>query len=685
MKCEVYQQQFYKDIEMNIRTSYPIQPAQTRTNQMSMQNNSVPVKENNTRELASSSVCFTGLGSLLRKSTKMNAEAKDFLEHAAQVLDVDAGKIFHMAQGKTQNQMRFLGSMVEHFNAQNFYAVQEHRVKEDGNVVLELFKRVLKPKDEHFAMVERSNLSMTNIKKCFDACEDNPKKLKKIQQAYEELGRVKEKDNLIIDIVESPNASEYIDNMQKYLPHFEAQKTSKGVIADLDRQIASNSVDVESAHITTKVNGIMKDLPQNSALCAEDFMHKFNDEGASLITTLKIKFNPTKESIEQGDAKGLLKIYNSTTKENIDFRLDFLDTTYFNYGKRDRMGKNEINELAGLFELADKDPNTMKFLGCLSAEGASLKCAGAYLELIDKVGSERLSSDSKKVAKLIKSEHWEPLQTVIDYYEKGPEGVVDKVFASIKGIFGSRKQKPIVPVSDLVKIDKMTQRTKKPYIAPSIKIVPMERESLLPTGKIEMPVAKEVSASISETAPVKKAKRSYLTFTPYVPKQPSAKKLLVINDVNKVIEKKLGSKVYAEQSGLYADKATKMRLSLLPEIFESIKETRAAERANGTFNRSKSVKNEDAVDSYTRINGKNKKLVNYMLKKRNADGTRMFSVKDILDTLADANREIIIGQNNSTKLNRFTAKDERAIYENIFEQKVTEFGKLQRARSAKKA
>ena len=74
-----------------------------------------------------------------------------------------------------------------------------------------------------------------------------------------------------------------------------------------------------------------------------------------------------------------------------------------------------------------------------------------------------------------------------------------------------------------------------------------------------------------------------------------------------------------------------------------------------------------------------------MLKKRNADGTRMFSVRDIMETLKEANKEILKGKANSTKANRFTAKDERAIYEGIFEQKVAEHGKLQRTRSTKKS
>ena len=47
---------------------------------------------------------------------------------------------------------------------------------------------------------------------------------------------------------------------------------------------------------------------------------------------------------------------------------------------------------------------------------------------------------------------------------------------------------------------------------------------------------------------------------------------------------------------------------MLPEIFASIKETRATERQLGVFNKRKSVKNEDALGLYKKINGKNNKI-----------------------------------------------------------------------------
>ena len=87
---------------------------------------------------------------------------------------------------------------------------------------------------------------------------------------------------------------------------------------------------------------------------------------------------------------------------------------------------------------------------------------------------------------------------------------------------------------------------------------------------------KAVKATSVETSKLEPAKETKVLrrgiFANKVAKQPSAKKLAVISDVNNIIEKKLGKNTYADQSKVYANNATKMRAGMLPEIFASIKE-----------------------------------------------------------------------------------------------------------------
>ncbi len=115
---------------------------------------------------------------------------------------------------------------------------------------------------------------------------------------------------------------------------------------------------------------------------------------------------------------------------------------------------------------------------------------------------------------------------------------------------------------------------------------------------------------------------------------------------------------------------------MLPEIFASIKETRAADRAAGKMKSNSS--NKDALALYERINGKNKKLVNYMLKKRNVDGTRMFEVKDIIATLDKAEAKIATNKKAAPKT--YKANDVKEYYNHLFDSKVQQYGKIQKSK-----
>jgi hypothetical protein len=162
-------------------------------------------------------------------------------------------------------------------------------------------------------------------------------------------------------------------------------------------------------------------------------------------------------------------------------------------------------------------------------------------------------------------------------------------------------------------------------------------------------------------------------------KQPSAKKLVVISDVDGIIEKKLGKNTLADQSRTYERKATKMRLSMLPEIFDSIKETRADKRAKGMFSKTKTESNSDALGLYQKINGNNKRLVNYMLKVRNEEGKRIYSVKDIIGKIDETEASIRSAKSAATKDSPYKAQESKNLYNNILNEQIAQNGKLPRA------
>ena len=154
-----------------------------------------------------------------------------------------------------------------------------------------------------------------------------------------------------------------------------------------------------------------------------------------------------------------------------------------------------------------------------------------------------------------------------------------------------------------------------------------------------------------------------------------AKKLKLKNDINEIIKQKLGPKTYTIQQGDYSNGAKIMRLKLLPVIFDSIKETRKMQKLAG---QKPSVQNRDAIDLYSRITGRNKKLVNYMLKQTDSSGKKIFDIKDIIKEIDSTEQRII--NLKMAKKKEFKAADAKAIYQHEFEKLLTEHGKLNHKR-----
>lgn len=622
---------------MNINTNYPVQQI---NNQKMNVVQTKPVTQTKNQD-----VSFKGLPNIvkpiMKQTIKIDKEFHDYANEAGAILSVPATKITETLTGKTVKQGVFFEKLVQRFNGRNFGKPEAER--EDGNIVLELVDKIQKPTDEHLRFVDNVNMSMSGMKRCFDVCEDNPEKIAKVRELHNSIQNIKRGD-ITEQVINSPNFNEYIQHSDKYLPIFKDCTESEGIVKTIDKDIASAIEKTLHRGTLSNLENAISKYPKNPAITKENLLPGCNDGKIYMLLQLQTRFNMSAADLEAGDIKGVMRIYHSANK-NYNFKMKFMDENYVNYGKREHVAKNEINELAALFDLSDKDPHTKEFLKAATKENISLGGAAKYLKLIDTIGPERLTQDIKTIKKIYSKNQQNSTNAILEHYAN----YKPSFWETVKGMFVKKPvAKEITPVRDMVKID-----TKEDVIKPQIVINASK-------SVVEPEIANPV-----QTVKISKPKRQYYVFKPFVPAAPTAKKLVVINDVNKIIEKQLGSKVLSEQKSLYEHNATKMRAGMLPEIFASIKETRAQERANGTFNRHKSVNNEEAVDLYRRINGKNKKLVNYMLKKRNDDGTRMYSIRDIREVLGDANKTILEQQKLSTKENRFSAKDEKAIYENL--------------------
>lgn len=685
---------------MNISTNYNnLQQTaiMARKNQVKSNNLQSNIQSNYQH---SQNVSFTGMDNLAKSLRKMmlskqaKKEFKEMTGWAADVLGKDAQDVQKKLNGNTKRKTDFYALMVEKYNRTNFYA--EVGKKENPELVDKIFDIVEKPSDEHFRFVDSINLPFAETKTVFEKLENNPKKINIAGTIYNDISgiRVNHRDSgntertkrIFMDMINSPNREEYLANYEIYKPHIHHNAEDKNVIKLLDEKISAKSYDKKNANNVNEVNRLFTSLVEVGKFNRAELTSHYSKEANELVKTLDARI-AIRHGVSNKDADSLAEIYKTTTKDNAVARGKFIESNYYFGAQRDKYDENEISNIGKVFKMMDEDPNMMKFINKLNKNGRGFGKAESYLKLADQVGTKVLNRDADVIGETIGMNRYHSYESVVEHYEQKPKSIFGRAMDSLKGLF-KKKEEPVDnniywTGEDLAKIEKVAAEQDAEKMKKSVDNI-TENVSIKPAMIDTMSKVASVDTSVAVKPQVEKRVVKHRSFfKPYVPKQPSAKKLVVINDVNNLIENKLGKNVYADQSRVYANKATKMRLSMLPEIFDSIKETRAAARKNGTFNKRTTEKNEDALDLYQRINGKNKRLVNYMLKVRNEDGTRKYTVKDIVNTLSETSKTVRQEKMAAPKDRPFRAKDEKAMYDILADEQIAKYGKLHQAKSKK--
>lgn len=685
---------------MNISTNYNNLQQTTimaRKNQVKSNNLQSNIQSNYQH---SQNVSFTGMDNLAKSLRKMmlskqaKKEFKEMTGWAADVLGKDAQDVQKKLNGNTKRKTDFYALMVEKYNRTNFYA--EVGKKENPELVDKIFDIVEKPSDEHFRFVDSINLPFAETKTVFEKLENNPKKINIAGTIYNDISgiRVNHRDSgntertkrIFMDMINSPNREEYLANYETYKPHIHHNAEDKNVIKLLDEKISAKSYDKKNANNVNEVNRLFTSLVEVGKFNRAELTSHYSKEANELVKTLDARI-AIRHGVSNKDADSLAEIYKTTTKDNAVARGKFIESNYYFGAQRDKYDENEISNIGKVFKMMDEDPNMMKFINKLNKNGRGFGKAESYLKLADQVGTKVLNRDADVIGETIGMNRYHSYESVVEHYEQKPKSIFGRAMDSLKGLF-KKKEEPVDnniywTGEDLAKIEKVAAEQDAETMKKSVDNI-TENVSIKPAMIDTMSKVASVDTSVAVKPQVEKRVVKHRSFfKPYVPKQPSAKKLVVINDVNNIIENKLGKNVYADQSRVYANKATKMRLSMLPEIFDSIKETRAAARKNGTFNKRTTEKNEDALDLYQRINGKNKRLVNYMLKVRNEDGTRKYTVKDIVNTLSETSKTVRQEKMAAPKDRPFRAKDEKAMYDILADEQIAKYGKLHQAKSKK--
>ena len=641
-----------------------------------MQVNSINSYNYNVRQKynQNNNVSFEGIGikSFIPKnmrSERVQGIIHDACERYGNIIGVRTSELLELTKDANETRMQFLKSLVTNYNARNF--TRAGNLKEDPNGLIETFKTVENPEIAHFGIVKNTDAPLELLPKLFSLATDK-KSLEFVQKIqHEVLGGGKNAIKIITDLLSSENNQEYIKNPEKYVSYLKYASNNENAVKELDKMVETGTFHSEIFDAKQAVESLMKIGAIKTTIGSEAkyLEQNYSKDGEKFIKHVFGDFLAHKKDLTPADFSDILKMYKTSNAENIQTRLDILSKfKYSTTGKDAEASHNEIKAMKKLFDKMDSDKSSANFVYKVLGDDIKAKSIKDLADILDIVPSKKAEIFHKNIARIVRYTDEEERINALKNEVENPffitESYAQILEDSIKAGF-SKKESKISQMARFVenKINQMRYN---------------RIESAAPQTTTEIQLVKpsytHVVAPVYPTTAIE-TKTPAIKLNRTFKESPQARKLRVQNDVNEIIKQKLGQKTFENQQHDYNVGAMVMRLKLLPEIFESIKDTRKMQKMAG---QRPNVENKDAIKLYSRINGKNRKLVNYMLKQTDSEGHRIYNMKEILAKLDLI--EAKVSNLKSAKGKDFNSKDTKIVYQNEYEKLFEQYGKLKRAK-----
>ena len=627
-----------------------------------------------TKDRSYNNLSFEGFGSIkaLMPKTKVNLRKQEYLRDECSrfgdIIGVKASDLMELTKDVSDTRFNFLKTLVNKYNARNFE--RGNNLKEAPEALVESFKTVTDPHLAHFNIINRSDAPFSYIVKLLKAAGNDKKNLEFVQKVQHEiLGGSKNSIKMMTDMLTSPNKSEYMKNPESYSSYLKININNENAIKELDNIVKTGTYNKYTYDAKIAVADLMKSEKIRSTIGTEEkFLEQnYTEEGVKFLKSIFFDFMVYKNNMTKEDFSEILKIYKSCSKRNIDTRLDIIKRFKYTipHKKDKNITQDEVMAMKKLFERIDTDKSSANFIYKILGDDIKVDSIGELNRILDIVPAKKAEIFHKNIARICRYTDEEERITALKNEIENPFFISEKykniMEDSIKAGF-SDKESRIMKIAKIFenKINKIRYN----------RIAESENVALTETTNYEkqLPPIIGTEIGIKTDSHTIELKRTFKEAR-------EAKKLKLKNDINEIIKQKLGPKTYTMQQGDYFNGAKIMRLKLLPVIFDSIKETRKMQKLAG---QKPSVQNRDAIDLYSRITGRNKKLVNYMLKQTDSSGKKIFDIKDIIKEIDSAEQRII--NLKMAKKKEFKSADAKAIYQHEFEKLLTEHGKLKRKR-----
>lgn len=649
---------------------------------------------NSINNMNSGNVQFEGLSALRRASS---GQRKYCAEMISGILHQDQKDIMKLTKNASEARISFIRKLADRYNKDNFYRSAAER--EDSKLVNRIFKTVKFPMDVHNELAYNYNGSLNSLFRVFS---ETGMKLRRINFAQkvnrEILTRHPDSyQDLLPELLESPNSKEYVRNYGKYRSYLKLNRNNKEVVKNLDEMVANGTYNRNKYEILYENQNIRSQfmLPETNVFNAEHFVENYSDAGKEFLEYVVTHFIVEKKTLASGADVTLFDMFKTSTNKNIDLRINIMKVL-----ANIRVSKNnpeaqaeQFKELKKLYDTIDNDPYARKFMQDLVSKPIyEVVSINNINKVLTEIPTKKLAMFSANARNIISQTKGEERIDVLKNEIENPffetEAARANRMRAIKHGY-AKKDSPLKKLTTRIKnavkiLQYRKMEAKEKPVLESIIKPQVTQETTKNSGQVveEKPVVKELDVidaldkKIQEEAV--KIEEEIRSATVKSADKKKAGKEEVKKNVFEIISSKLGPKAYAVQQDAYGAYATKIRLGMLPEIFSSIADTRKADRAAGKYRINSS--NKDALELYLLINGNNKKYVNYLLKKRNVDNTRMFEVKDIISMLKKAEAKI---QKDKQTNPDYRAADARKYYNHLYESKIQQYGKVKRTVNTK--
>ena len=609
---------------------------------------------------------------------RISPQKRMFQREVSNLLNQDINDIVELTKNSSKKQLSLLSELATNFNRFNFY--REPVKKDNPKLVNVIVGKIKKPTKMHSYICNKFSDSLESLNTIIDWAGNNKKRLNFVAQLNEDLFKYERPDGntLIPDLLKSEHADEYMKKYDEIRSYLKLNKDNPNVVSELDKKFAGKQFDGQyfNKELNTDKNRAKYPLLDRAIVNGESSLNLLAQENHKLARMMSKVFFPTDEMMKNGAAEDVANILISTNKKNAPLREELLGRftptirgidSDFSY-EQDK----KLKLLARLYDTIDADKNAKNFVRKSLPKLDGNFQLDEFVDILDNVSTKKLN--------IFRDNAWNIISktTGKERIDALNNNITDAFFETKSSRLSNRQKIQYGYIKRRSLFKNMSIRIKNSLNKLRDAVTSDTQPKISTTKEVVIPKNIEKIEPKPLVQPEKFVKKSIYVKPEILPISRTAKREILKENVISFVKNKLGEKTFSRQSVDFGKNATQIRLKMLPEIFASIADTRKVDRMIGKTKNQSS--NKDVLTLYSKINGQNKKFVNYMLKKRNADNSRMFEVRDIIAILDKAENKIA----NNKKLNSdYRAKDAKAYYNHLFDAKVEQYGKLQRAKKTK--